>query len=62
MSCAFQLYYLNKEAEERFYINDGVKGVNLGSLNLQDGPKDFCAKIFDECEENNSFENLSAKK
>ena len=60
--CAFQLYYLNGEAEEKFYINNDIQGVTLGSLNLQDGPQDFCAKIFNECEENNSFENLSAKK
>ena len=59
--CNFQMWYLDDESEANFYLNKGMHGLELASLDV--GNKQlFLEAIFRECRENSAFRNMSIMK
>jgi hypothetical protein len=60
--CSFQLWYPEEGSEESFYINSNIHGGVLVDLCIENGKDIFKERIFEECENSNSFYKLSAMK
>ena len=59
--CNFQIWFLDDESEANFYLNKGMHGLELASLDVED-KQAFLETIFRECRENSAFKNMSIMK
>lgn len=60
--CNMQLWYPGPESEDNLCINDEIHGVAITGLRFDIPPTKFLAQIFEECDQTNHFEDLSAVK
>lgn len=60
--CNFQLWYPDQLSETHIYINSSIHGTSLVNIDIHESSANFIKQIFDECELNNSFSELSAVK
>jgi len=59
--CNFQLWYLDEASEANFYLNTGLHGLELTSLDVRK-KEEFLELIYKECQENGAFKNMSVMK
>lgn len=56
----FQAWYIGDDSEENIYLNSDLHGATLSHAWLQKPPNEFLKMLFDECDELNHYNSLSA--
>ncbi len=60
--CNFQLWYPDKNSEQHIYINSDIHGFVLSNVPVDLPVKKFLEVVWNECEHEEHFNNLSSQK
>lgn len=61
LHCNFQLWYPDETTEDNLYTNKDLHGAALSNVPIEQSPKEFLKLVWEECEQAQHFENLSAR-
>tara|TARA_R110002095_G_scaffold55764_4_gene48027 strand:+ start:7005 stop:8711 length:1707 start_codon:yes stop_codon:yes gene_type:complete len=60
--CNFQIWYPDEMTESDLYLNKSNHGATLSDVCIDKGKEEFLEQLFTECDESNSFDELTANK
>jgi len=60
--CAFQVWYPDDDTEKYLYTNANLHGIVITDVPVENNPQDFLKMLWNECDRNKCFDELSAVK